>query len=231
MKANDQIIPILIKLLTEPASDFYLSKIITGSKNPTVEPFKTSSLNLGSQTIIGETMNFSLENIDIQGFSNIQVVKKGGKPEISVNGNEVTFTAVTPNTEAPPPNIPRELTLTTRIKITPQDTPAFGGNLTIKVKTATIIGKFATSSVDGTTQTAIINFNSLQVNTATNGSNIDIDLQMSSPFTSFIESILKQPVILNQIISGINSTINHSNVLNAISQYATTAARNALGNI
>ncbi|WP_346882203.1 hypothetical protein [uncultured Algibacter sp.] len=231
MKSQDPIIPFLILYLTQPNSKFYISKLIAGSTKPQLEPFKDSSLDLGPQTILGETMNFSLKNLVVQGLSNVQVVKNGGKPEITVNGNNVTFTAKIPNTEAPPTNIPKVLTLVTSLNVTPKNTPAFGGNLTVTVKTANLIGSFDATSVDGTPQKAEISFDKLQISASASSSNINIDLEMNSPFTSFIESILSQEAIINRIMSGVNATVNQPNVLGALSNYATITAREALKNM
>lgn len=229
--AQDIYAQLLILYLTSPKSDFYLSKLISGSVNPTLEPFEASFLDLGTQLILGEKMDFSLLNLKVIGVSNVQVEKKGGNPIINVNGENVAFTAITPNTEAPPSNVPSELTMICTVKVTPVDTPSFSGGLTVTVKTATIGGEFNVISKQDTVATVGINFSKLLIDAQADSSNIKIDLKMDSPYVAFIESILSQSNVLSKIVSVIGSKVNEPDVLKAISGYATLAARKALKNL
>lgn len=222
---------LLIVFLTTPSSNFYLSKLILGSTNPTLEPFNISEIDLGKQNILGTNIAIALTKLHVTGISNIQVEKKGGKPVITINGNDVTFVAQTPNTEAPPKNIPKEIILKSDLNITSDGVPPIVGSITIQVKTSTITGDFTATSSDGTPKTVNVDFTKLGLSATSNNDNIAIKINLNSPFSSFITSIFNQSVIQQKIISAIGSQINQSSVLKAISKYSTEAARNALGNI
>jgi hypothetical protein len=226
--SSNPFIDLLILYLTTPSSDFYLSKLIGGSKNPTLEPFTAAEVSLGTQTIAGISMALSLQNLIIQGISNVQVQKNNGVPVITVNGNNVSFAAQTPNTEAPPPNVPGALTLTALLNIVPSSTPPFSGYLTVTINQSTLLGNFTATSNDGTPQQVVVNFSQLTFNAAAAPSNMTVTLVMSNPLAPFINSILNQPAVLQKIISGVQGELSQANVLQALSQFATQAARTVL---
>jgi hypothetical protein len=227
--ATNPFAQLLILYLTTPSSDFYLSKLVKNATNPTIEPFSTSNIDLGSQTILGVTMALSLQNVVIQGLSSVQVAIQGGQPEVTVNGNDVHFVAQTPNTQAPPPGIPSQLTLTGVLLVVPSGTPQFSGNLTVTNQATTVTGDFTATSQDGTAQTVNISFSSITLGAAATTSNMSIQLKMDNPLSSFINSLLNQPPILQKIVSAVEGEVSQASVLSALSAYATQAARSALG--
>lgn len=222
---------LLIAYLTTPSSDFYLSKLILGSTNPTLEPFKASKVDLGNQNILGTEIAITLTNLDVVGISNVQVEKKDAKPVITISGNDVTFIAQTPNTEAPPKNIPKEITLTSDLNLISNGVPPIVGTITIQIKTSTITGSFVATSSDGTPQTVNVDFTKLGLSATSDNQNIAININVNSPLSSFINSVFSQAIIQQKIITAIGSQINQPPVLQAISKYSTEAARKALGNM
>lgn len=222
---------LLIIYLTTPPSDFYLSKIVRSSSNPTLEPFTASELSLGSQSVLGVSMALSLQNISIQGLSNVQIKKNNGKPVITVNGNDVNFVAEMPNTEAPPDNVPNQLTISAGLLVVPDGTPSFKGGLYITIKSSELTGNFTATSSDGTAGQVQVNYTSLAIGAVADKSNITITLTLDSAdsqMSPFISSILNQNAILSRIVSGVADALNQPNILQAISQYSTIAARNVL---
>lgn len=226
--SSNPFVDLLILYLTTPSSEFYISKLIGGSTNPTLEPFTAQEADLGSQTIAGITMALSLQNLVVSGISNVQVQKNGGVPVITVNGSDVTFTAQAPNTEAPPPNVPSALTLTAIVNIVPSSTPAFSGNLTVTINQSTLVGNFTATSNDGTPQQVEIDFTQLNYTAAANTSNMSVSLVMSNPLAPFITSLLNQPAVLQKIIGAVQGELSQQGILQSLSQFATQAARQVL---
>ena len=140
--SQDPVVSLIITFLTTPATDFYLPKMLAKSKDPSLEPYTTSSIDLGSQNIMGLNMKLALKNVGITGITNVQIKKIGGKPDIQVVGEQVTFTAVRPNTEAPPPGVPTVITFNSDFEVVVPDPNGKSQTLTGK---ATVISVPKTS--------------------------------------------------------------------------------------
>lgn len=227
--ATNPFAQLLILYLTTPSSDFYLSKLVKNSQNPTVEPFNAGTISLGSQTILGVSMALSLQNVVIQGLSNVQVAVQDGQPEVTVNGDAVHFVAQTPNTQAPPPGVPSQIVLTGVLQVVPVGTDPFSGNLTVTINSTTVTGDFTATSTDGTPATVNITFTAVNLSAAATTTNMSVQLQMSNPLSTFINTVLNQPAILQKIVTAVQGQVNQPPVLSALSTYATQAARQALG--
>jgi hypothetical protein len=70
---QDPVVALLIALLTTPGSDFYLSTLLGSSTNPKLEPYQTSSLDLGSQSLPVGSIDITLTDVSIAGISNCQI--------------------------------------------------------------------------------------------------------------------------------------------------------------
>ena len=229
----NQLNQILIVYLTTPASDFYLSKMLAKSKDPSLEPFKASDVNAGSLDFFGQTIGIRLTNLSIAGLTNIQIEKdSGGKANITINGEQVTFVADRPNTEAPPVGVPSKLTATGEIIIVAggEDSPAVP--VTITVNTGQLTGTFDATGDPTNPGSVNIQFTSLGISTEADASNIVVDLsKLDSVFKPQVEELLQKPSTLADLVEKLNDQVNASSVLAAVSTAGTQAAQQALNSV
>jgi len=228
---NDPIVQLLIVFLTTPQTDFYLPKLLQKSSNPTLEPYQSSSLNLGTASLIGTDTSIALSDLMIKGISNIQIEKHNGKPRIDVQGSKVTFYAQRPNTESPTPGLPVNMIIDANFSLTPAGQSALPqGKIHIEIVQAEITGIFNVSSENGNADQAVTTFTSLTINAATNASNIIITITLDSFFKDMINQVFASDNVLAKLLAAINSKINTPDALAAVSQAGTQAARAALKN-
>ncbi|WP_263081075.1 hypothetical protein [Endozoicomonas sp. Mp262] len=225
----NQLNQILIVYLTTPASDFYLSKMLAKSKDPSLEPFNASNVDAGSIDFYGQTIDVKLQDLSIAGLTNIQIEKKDGKPRIDINGDLVTFIANRPNTEAPPQGIPEKLIASGQLLIV-----AGGENsplvpVTITVNTGQLTGTFSATGEPTQPDSVNIKFTNLTITTDATPENIVVDLsQLDSVFKPQIEELLKKPETLADLVGKLNDQVGTSSVLDAVSNAGTQAAQQAL---
>ncbi|GAB5447536.1 hypothetical protein [Gymnodinialimonas sp.] len=225
--AEDPVVKLLIVFLTTPSSNFYLSKLLGQSTSPKLEPLAAGNISLGSQPVAGIPFDMSLSNVVITGLSSIQVAKSGGAPEISVSGSRVAFTAEHPNTEAPPPGVPSQLTLEGNFKASGAGTK-LDGTFKVTVADLTIKGAFDATSSNGQASGVVVDFKSLDLNVPATTQNVKITLGLNSNFTAFINEILNTPDIIAQIMGAVKSELSSPTILSGLSQAATQGARSAL---
>ena len=230
--AQDPVVGLVVTFLTIPATDFYLPKLLAQSTDPNLEPYTSSSIDLGSHSVMGMNMAFSLKDATITGITNVQIKKNGGKPDIQIAGNQVTFTATRPNTEAPPAGVPTEITINSGFEVVVpapnSKSQTLTGSAVVTVKDADILGVFDATSEDGSPSKAVITFRSLEIDGPATPENINIIVQLDSAFEAFINQVGNSPQVLEKIANNINSQLRSISVLNALSKAGTDAARAAV---
>ncbi|MCY4045397.1 MAG: hypothetical protein OXE99_09975 [Cellvibrionales bacterium] len=225
----NQLDQLLIIYLTTPASDFYLSKMLAKSTDPSLEPFTADTIDAGSFEFFGQSIDVSLTQLSIAGITNIQIEKNNGAPNIQVDGDQVTFVAERPNTEAPPANVPTDLVATGLLEITASGSESPAVPVTVTVKTGELTGVFNAIGDPMTPSSVAIDFTKLTLTTEATSSNIVVDLsQLDSVFKPQVDNLLKQPSTLASLVEKINEQINAQSVLTSVSGGATTAAQGAL---
>lgn len=228
----NQLANLLVLYLTTPATDFYVTKIIQKSSNPTLEPFNTNNIDLGSFSVMGSALSVSLESLSIRGLSNIQIAKENSKPKITINGDQITFYAVRPNTEAPPTGIPPNLIINTQIKITSDGDASPLVPIVITVLNGNLVGVFNASGDASIPDTVRIKFTIATVQADATPANITFDLSQLDSFTKpMIEGYLNQTSTLTMLIQKLNGELASQSVLNSLSQGATQAAQSTLQSI
>lgn len=227
---QDPIVTLLIIYLTTPQTDLYLPKLIGGSSSPRLDPLVLSDIDLGSQNVLGLSMGMRLTNVVVTGLSNCQIPKTDGTPQVEVNGNAVTFDAVLPNTEAPPPNIPTVVGINAGFALQLPGGTSTTGSVAVQVKTSTLHGCFTATSDDGTAEKANLAFSTLGLR-AELGANIVTQVQMDTSFLAIINSVCNKPNIQQMMLDKINSALADPGHLQALSQQATAAARSAAGKL
>ena len=224
-----QLNQILIVYLTMPASDFYLSKMLAKSTNPSLEPFKADKVDAGSFSFFGQTVDIKLQDFSIAGLTNIQIEKENGQPKIEINGDTVTFVATLPNTEAPPADVPTKLTAQGNLLIIAGGEASPLVPITITVNSGQLKGTFSATGDPSQIDSVKINFTNLDITTETTSSNIVVDLsQLDSMFKPQVENLLQKPSTLEDLVQELNKQINEQSVLAAVSSAGTQAAQQAL---
>jgi hypothetical protein len=228
----NQLADLLVLYLTNPSTDFYLPKIIQQSGNPTLEPFDAANIDLGSFDLMKSTVSVRLQDLEITGMSNVQVVKQNGVPVISVNDNQVTFQANRPNTESPPVGVPVNLIFDAQLVVTAKGSPSPPVPVVVTITNTTIDGVFTATGDSGNPGTVAIRFLQLKISADATPANIQFDV---SKLNSFIKpqlvSWLAAPATLNKIITEMNTQLNSTTVLNALNQSATKMAQSTLKSI
>jgi hypothetical protein len=228
----NQLSQLLILYLTTPSSDFYIPKIIANTKDPTLEPYRLKQVSIGSVDVLGQSIGITLLQVDIRGISNVQIARSNGQPRIDVDGDTVTFHAVRPNREAPPANIPAELTIDAQLQLTVAGEKSPTIPITCIVRDATITGVFLATGDPAQAQTVNISFSSATVASPANADNIRFDLSRLESFLKpQIESYLKAERTLTDLINRVNGELAKPEILKAVSKSATDAVRSALGNL
>lgn len=224
-----QLNDILIVYLTTPESDFYLSKMLAKSTNPSLEPFKATNLDVASLSFFGQTIDIKLQDFSIAGLTNIQIEKENGQPKIEINGDVVTFIATFPNTEAPPVGVPRKLTAQGNLLIIAGGDSSPLVPIAITVSSGQLKGTFSATGDSNQPNSVNITFTKLDITTETTPSNIVVDLsQLNSMFKPQVEEILTKSSTLQNLVQELNRQVNTPSVLVAVSSAGTQAAQETL---
>ncbi|MDJ0676706.1 MAG: hypothetical protein QNJ36_15230 [Calothrix sp. MO_167.B42] len=224
-----QLNQILIVYLTVPASDFYLTKMLAKSTNPSLEPFKAGKVDVGSLSFFGQKINIKLQDFSIAGLTNIQIEKENGQPKVEISGDTVTFVATFPNTEASPANVPTKLTAQGNLLIIAGGEASPLVPIKIMVNGGQLKGTFSATGNPKQIDSVNIKFTNLNMTTETNSSNIVMDLsQLDSMFKPQVEEILKKPSTLEDLVQNLNQQVNEQSVLAAVSSAGTQSAQQAL---
>ncbi len=228
MATNDPIINWIISALTTPETDIYLWKLIQQSKDPDLEPFTSPRLDLGKHPVLGQDWAFALTDVKVDGISNVEIPKPGGKPDVEVTGSTVLFTAVRPNTESPPPGVPASLLANSGLEITPPGDRPIPGKSSVTVDKAKLIGVFdATSDTGQVDATVVLKFTSLAIEAQT-GANITTTIDIDSVFKGFINKVMNKPDTQLKILAELSKQLQSKQVLDGVSSAATKAARDAI---
>ncbi|WP_424101155.1 hypothetical protein [Moorena producens] len=224
-----QLNQILILYLTMPASDFYLSKMLAKSTNPSLEPFKADKVDVASLSFFGQTIDIKLQDFSIAGLTNIQIEKENGQPKIEISGDTVTFVATLPNTEAPPAGVPTKLTAQGNLLMIAGGEASPLVPITITVTSGQLQGTFTATGDPSQSNTVSITFTNLDITTEATSSNIVVDLsQLDSIFKPQVEELLQKPSTLEDLVKELNKQVNQQSVLAAVSSAGTQAAQDAL---
>jgi hypothetical protein len=226
-----QLSDILIVYLTMPESDFYLSKMLAKSTNPSLEPFQATNVDVASLSFFGQTIDIKLQDFSIAGLTNIQIEQESGKPKIEINGDTVTFVATLPNTEAPPVGVPTKLTAQGNLLIVAGGEASPLVPITITVNSGQLKGSFSATGDPSQPNSVNITFTKLDITTEATSSNIVVDLsQLNSMFKPQVEELLKKSPTLQNLVQELNRQVNDapSSVLASVSSAATQAAQQAL---
>lgn len=233
MSDDNQLVALLENSLLTPASDFYIAKILHNPDGSALDPRSIQTLDLGMHEVEGISIGVVLKNVLVQGLSNVQVkFTSPTQPEISVEGNTVTFHAQQPDQQADyqrPSDVPNQILMKGELDITLAGQTMPPGTISVTVNTVgEILGIFeATEQVDGQPSTAVVTFTKFAVFPSVGGGNIVIQVDLNTVFKDTINYVLNQPDSLQKLIDQVNQELATPDVLAALSQSATDAARKA----
>lgn len=233
MPQVDPIISLLIILLTEKDSDFYIPKILQGCKDPKLEPYTNADISLGTFPLMKRDYQLVLTDLKIEGISNIQVEKEGpnkDKPRIYIDGPAVQFYAQRPNTEAPMPQLPVKLKVNGDLIITPVGSnPLPKIHLTAEIEHAQLLGEFDATSQDSKPETIRVTFKKLALlQMLDRADNIVLKIEAKSVLDQMLNKIINQDSTKLKLVTAINEQLSSATLLNALSAEATKAAIAAL---
>jgi hypothetical protein len=207
--------------LNDSTGQWYLPKIVTSVKNPTLEPLNIASISLPDQPLeqFGITLSkIQLQNIVVTGLSNIlaPVNQLIFQPNADLSATVNLSALPTP----PPP-----LTATSSFSFFPTGADqTFTGSLVIKVNKSQL--SFATSLGGNDVSSLTMTLSSAKISART--ADITVVLTLDSFFTDMINnSVLNQDSLKQTILDKLNGEI--TNNLKAISQQITDSARKGIG--
>jgi hypothetical protein len=241
-KSMNEVLTFLENLLLTLSSQFYLATQIKEAKfqykgkTVTLDPLiYADGFELGKWKIMGVALEITLSNVTIKGLSNVSIIKDGKTPEISVDGNTVTFHAELPNRDkgyTRPADVPAQLEMSADFIATldQQAMPKGTINATIKsIKDLT--GVFASSwASEGEFSTLALSFSELAATIDETSDNMNIVVDIDTSFKPTINAMVNRPDTYKKIVDTLNAELQKPLILQAISNQTTLAARKALGN-
>ena len=217
--------------LGNPASQFFVPRVILGVNDPKLEPDHIDTINLGAQSVEG--VNFTslkLMQVVVTGISNAmtpaaQLVFRQEQGDVD---GVVALSTLSPppvvsvggqNIQVPAP--PLKLTGNFGLTVEGDDT-LLTGSAVITVARSQINATMHFSGADAAT--LVITFKSIRLGANTN--DIAVTLSIDSAFTDIINEMINQPSVKQKVLDGVNERA--SGDLDKLSQAATDNARKVI---
>ncbi|MFN3945400.1 MAG: hypothetical protein ACK4K7_10765 [Allosphingosinicella sp.] len=234
MADDNQLIEMIENILLTPSSDFYIATILHDPNGGALDPRTIDSIDLGTIDIQGVQIGIVIRNLVVRGLSNVQVAfDADGNPEISVDGDTVTFHAVLPN-EQPgytrPPDVPAVAAAHGDLDVTIAGQPMPPGTILLTISAVEdLTGVFTATEGDGGLSTVEIAFTSLSIALDLPAGVMTIAVDLPTVFKQTINHILNQPDMQASFLDKVNAQLSSQAVLSSLSEVATKEARAALG--
>jgi len=234
MTADDNpLIDMIENILLTPSSDFYIATILHDPNGGALDPRTIDSVDLGTISLEGVQIGIVIRNLVVRGLSNVQVAfDSEGNPEISVDGDSVTFHAVLPNQQAGytrPPDVPAVAAAHGDLDVTIAGQPMPPGTILLTISAVQDLkGVFTATEGAGGLSTVEITFTALSVGLDLAAGVMKITVDLATVFKETINHILNQPDMQASFLEKVNAQISSPDVLASLSQVA-TKARAALG--
>ena len=205
---------------SNPKGDGYLPKVITGLKDPRLDPFSIKTLDLGQQKFLGEEVDVTLDEVAIHGLANVEVAPGA----LTISGMMINFTASFSRISPPPKGTTKDLQISADFTLKSQQAGTLNGSATIAVEQSSLKGTLNLGGKDF--QTINIDFSSLTVEATqhtipgeTSKQNVTATVQLKPDnqfFDSLIAKIMEQPNAVDTVVSHINTEIaSHLTRINA----------------
>jgi hypothetical protein len=212
--------------LNDPASDYYLPKIVVKSQHPQLEPYTTDSIALGDQSYEGmQFQNLRITQLVVNGLSNAAAPADtmvfrpdaiDARVGVGVLGAPPTVTAGGRTLQVPAP--PLQIAGLFSMQVA-GDGGDLGGRITIRVNNATV-----DASVDFSGQELAelqVIFKRLTIAAA--NPDVSVTLQVDSAFSDIMNAVVNQDSVKQQVLEAINQRAAGS--LGSISTDATNDVR------
>lgn len=233
--SDNQLVLILQNLLLTPSSDFYLSTLFRSADQQSLDPRVIERIDFGIFDIMGVEFEIACTDFEVKGLSHTQVkFDADNKPEIVVEGNQVTFFAKHPNNQfgyERPPEVPAEIRGEGTLVISMAGEHLDEGRLNLTIKNVqTVHGVFSCAlEVEGELDTAQVSFSTVSFEPVLSKTNVVVDIELNSVFKDIINQVLNREKTLQLLVDELNIHLSTAQSLAALSQVATTCARQALG--
>lgn len=235
--SDNQLVEILQNMLFTPASDFYISKLLHGPEQESLDPCNVAMIDLGSFDVMGIPFEVVIKNFNVKGLSNTQIrFNQQGKPEVVVDGNKVSFTAKQPNTQAGyqrPPDVPAQVKALGELHINIGGSQMPPGTLAVTIKaTDALRGVFTgQEEIEGQLDSVSITFSALSLHPAVSDDTIEVVAELDTAFLTVINEILNRESTKQVLLDEVNAFLASAQTLASLSQKATTQARLALADV
>ena len=226
--SDNQLVALLENLLLTPSSDFYISTILHNPNGTAADPLHAKSVDLGTigEKDLGLKVGIVLKDLVVKGLSNAQVKFDGRTPEITVDGNLVTFHAKVPNNQpgyTRPADVPDRIEMSGGLDVTIEGQAMPPGTIQITVNSvADVKSTFeATLEKPNDLKTANIDIKSIEIAPGTQQGNIVFKLDLNTGFLESINDILNQSDTQDASVSEVNKQMNQPAELAPLSKAAT----------
>lgn len=231
---DNPLIDIIENILLTPSSDFYIATILHDPKGNALDRRTIESLDLGTNFESIE-IGITIKNLVVKGMSNVQVALDGqGNPEISADGDTVTFHAKLPNQQpgyTRPGDVPAEVEANGELDVSIGGTQMPSGTIALTISAiGDLTGVFNATEGPGGLSTVEVTFTSLKLNLDLASDVMKVNVTLPTVFSDTINRILNQPEMQQTFLDQINARLSSSDILLGLSQFATTQACAALNN-
>lgn len=196
--------------MSDPNSKVYIPKILMETTDPSLNPYKMSSLDLGKQSIMGVELNVELTDLAISGIPNITTSTTLGG-HFTLTDLDVDFLAQFCKLNPPPKGVDTKLVFASKFTISFPGN-SLKGSLTVDFNESALGGKLTISG--NQLEDIVLTINSLEASvpqTITVNPVIKFDESGGAFWAKAFEGFLKKISTINMIVSQINDALNTTN--------------------
>lgn len=235
--SDNPLVDVIENILLTPSSDFYIARILYNQDGSALDPRTVDSFTLSGIDVDGLTLDITVQQFSVRGLSNVEVqTLPNGLPDVTVDGDAVTFVAQLPNTNPQyqrPPDVPNTVQAGGTLQISIGGQPMPPGTIALTIDTVqSVSGTFAaTEGTSGDLNTLSIDFTQVAIAPALSNGNMTVTVTLDTVFNEAINTVLNQPGNQQNLLDQLNQYVNRPDVLSQLSQIATQQARSALSGL
>lgn len=215
--------------LSNPNSKAYIPGILANTKNPSLNPYKLDSLDVGKQSFEGITFDLSLSNLTISGIPNVTVNPALGG-SFKMTDLTIDLQAELGKLASPPPGAKTLIFASDfSAKLIGAGSDTLPGSLSVTISEAALIAEVVISGNQLVNIVTTINSMSAAVpSTAVVTPKVTLSGSGSAFFEKLFEDFLQKPSTVQMILGQVNDQIKKASVRDSIGKEVTTLLQNAL---